>query len=151
MERGLHAVAGRCAWIGCNDHLSSANQAPSNDVTIPGSQVTSVVSLAEYSQPFNFAGNWAAIIVGQPFGTLSGEVTVANQKISNSSSGAGDFLFGAMLGVIGMPSLPMKVTSNTSRDFHWLQLRLRRHRPVPMMKLRYSTWNKPLGFRIALQ
>jgi|688.fasta_scaffold137087_3 hypothetical protein len=85
-----------------------ANQAPDHGTVVVDSDITSYLAVPLYSQPFTVAGNVASLFVVQPVGSLEGSVDIAGQTMSNSSSGLGDFAFGGMVGLVGMPSLPME-------------------------------------------
>jgi hypothetical protein len=78
------------------------------DIRNCGSEITSYVAAPQYVFPLTIAGNSASIFFVQPVGTVSGSVNQGGVELKNTSSGVGDFTFGGMLGLIGMPALPLQ-------------------------------------------
>jgi hypothetical protein len=99
--KGTHAAVLANAFV-------SANQAPNDNIVVPSSEIKSFVSVPLYAHPLTIAGNVASIFVTQPVGTLTGDVNINGQTFSNSSSGLGDTAFGFMVGLVGMPALPVE-------------------------------------------
>lgn len=98
---GTHAVVVASVFVDANQH-------PNNGPVVVNSDITSFVSVPIYAHPLTIAGNVASLFVAQPVGTVEGSVNIGGSTISNKSSGLGDFAFGAMVGLIGMPALPIK-------------------------------------------
>lgn len=99
--KGTHAVVFANAFV-------SANQAPNDNIVVVNSDIDSFVSVPLYAHPFTIAGNVASVFLAQPVGTVDGNVSIGGQMSSNTSSGLGDTAFGAMVGLIGMPALPVE-------------------------------------------
>ena len=99
--KGTHAAVLASAFV-------DANQTPNDGPVVVDSDVASVVSLYLYAHPLTIAGNVASVFVAAPVGLVDGSVDTGGQSISNTSGGFGDLAFGTMIGLVGMPALPME-------------------------------------------
>jgi hypothetical protein len=98
---GIHAAILANVYV-------DANQTPDQGLVVMDSDIKSFVSLPIYAHPLTIAGNVASVFAAQPIGTLDGSVSIGGTTISNTSTGLGDFAFGGMVGLVGMPALPME-------------------------------------------
>ena len=89
------------------NYAIQANQSPEDDLVLPNSDVTTYLSVPQYAHPLKVFGNFASLFLAQPAGYVSGSVKIGQQTFSNTSSGFGDTAFGAMIGLVGMPALPI--------------------------------------------
>ena len=105
--KGTHAAVLASAFV-------DANQTPNDGPVVVDSDIASVVSLYLYAHPLTIAGNFASVFVAQPVGIVDGSVDIGGQSTSNTSGGFGDLAFGTMIGLVGMPALPIKSTSPTN-------------------------------------
>jgi hypothetical protein len=85
-----------------------ANQTPNNGPVVVDSSISSLVALPLYAHPLEISGNVASLFVAQPVGIVDGSVDIDGQVTSNASSGLGDFAFGIMIGLVGMPALSVE-------------------------------------------
>ena len=99
--KGTHAAVLASAFV-------DANQTPNNGPVVVDSDIASVVSLYLYAHPLTIAGNFASVFVAQPVGIVDGSVDIGGQSTSNTSGGFGDLAFGTMIGLVGMPALPIE-------------------------------------------
>ena len=99
--KGTHAAVLASAFV-------DANQTPDHGTVIVDSDIASVVSLYLYAHPLTISGNFASIFVAQPIGIVDGSVDIGGQPTSNTSGGFGDLAFGTMIGLVGMPALPIE-------------------------------------------
>lgn len=99
--RGTHAAILANVFV-------DANQAPNDNIVVVNSDISSFVSLGLYAHPLTIAGNVASVFAALPVGTVDGSVNIDGATNSNTSSGFGDLAFGAMIGLVGMPALPIE-------------------------------------------
>ena len=99
--KGVHAAIFGTVYV-------DANQTPANGPVIVDSDISSLVALPLYAHPIEVAGNVGSIFVAQPVGSVDGSVDINGQITSNGSSGLGDFSFGAMIGLVGMPAMTVE-------------------------------------------
>jgi hypothetical protein len=97
---GTHAAVIASAFV-------DANQTPADGPVIVDSDIASVVSLYLYAHPLTIAGRFASVFVALPVGLVDGKVDIGGQPASNTSGGLGDLAFGTMIGLVGMPALPV--------------------------------------------
>ncbi|MFN9988875.1 MAG: transporter [Cyanobacteriota bacterium] len=97
---GLHGLI-------LTNYAIQANQSPDEDLVLLNSNVTTYLSVPQYAHPLKVFGNFGSLFLAQPAGYVSGRVKIGQQTFANTSSGFGDTAFGAMVGLVGMPALPV--------------------------------------------
>jgi hypothetical protein len=91
-------------------------------LSYPGSDVNVDLAVLQYTRTFELGGQQSALLIGLPIGAVDGSLTLPRLTISGEADGAADLLVGAVIGLVGSPSLSLKdyVTYDPGFAMGWL-------------------------------
>jgi hypothetical protein len=82
-----------------------SNQSLDPGSVIPDGKLKLRIALLQFTQTFSVGGQQAAAFAVLPVGKVSGSVDLPTGDISGASTGTGDLILGAAVGVAGSPAL----------------------------------------------
>lgn len=107
-SRAFQLVPDQANIVALYGFMLDGNTSADSSVVVPGSEINVNLGVLQYTHAFELKGQQSAAFGVLPGGRVDGSLDIARQTMSDDNSGLGDAQVGAVFGLTGSPSLPLK-------------------------------------------